>query len=145
MRIANLNPALADELGAPLSVSGVAVVDPGLAARMGFRRGDVLVTVATGGGSPALSRMLRKQLEDFIGPGYEAVVELLGMIRDKIVARDDNFDSHGRLFRRLLEQNLVELTLQAQWFDLQKMLLQELPKDVDAIHLMKKFLENYDR
>ena len=25
-----------------------------------FRRGDVLVTVATGGGSPALSRVLRK-------------------------------------------------------------------------------------
>ncbi|MEM6439577.1 MAG: trypsin-like peptidase domain-containing protein [Pseudomonadota bacterium] len=42
MRIANLNPALADELGAPLSASGVAVVDPGLASRVGFRRGDVL-------------------------------------------------------------------------------------------------------
>ena len=109
-----------------------------------FRRGDMLVTVATGGGSPALSRMLRKQLEDSLDPGYEAVVELLAMIRDKIVARDDNFDFHGRLFRRLLEQNLVELTLNAQWFDLQIMLLQELPEDVDAIHLMKKFLQNYD-
>lgn len=110
-----------------------------------FRRGDMLVTVATGGGSPALSKMLRKQLEDSLDPGYQAVVELLAMIRDKIVALDDNFDSHGRLFHRLLEQNLVELTLKAQWFDLQKMLLQELPEEVDAIHLMKKFLENCDR
>lgn len=110
-----------------------------------FRRGNMLVTVATGGGSPALARVLRKKLEETLDPAYEAVVDLMGMIRDEIVVRDDNFDAHGRLFRRLLEQNLVELTLKAQWFDLQVMLLQELPKDVDAVLLMRKFLENHDR
>jgi precorrin-2 dehydrogenase/sirohydrochlorin ferrochelatase len=108
-----------------------------------FRRGDMLVSVATGGGSPALSRMVRKQLEDSLDPGYEAVVDLMAMIRDKIVVRDDKVDAHGHLFRRLLEQNLVDLTLKEQWFELQLMLLQELPEDVDAVGLMKDFLENH--
>lgn len=110
-----------------------------------FRRGNMLVTVATGGGSPALARMLRLKLEESLDPRYEAVVYLMGMIRDKIVTRDDDFEGHGALFRRLLEQNLVELTLNEQWFDLQKMLLEELPEDVDAVELMKQFLENHDR
>ncbi|MFW2366060.1 MAG: precorrin-2 dehydrogenase/sirohydrochlorin ferrochelatase family protein [Desulforhopalus sp.] len=110
-----------------------------------FRRGSMLVTVATGGGSPALARLLRRQLEESLDPGYGAVVELLGLIRDEIVTRDDNFDAHGRLFRRLLEKDLVELTLKEQWFDLQVLLLQELPKDVDAVTIMKKLLENQDK
>ncbi|MEM1315377.1 MAG: trypsin-like peptidase domain-containing protein, partial [Pseudomonadota bacterium] len=45
MRIGNLNPALAEELGAPLSATGVVVLDPGLASRVGFRRGDVLLSL----------------------------------------------------------------------------------------------------
>ncbi|MEO0680947.1 MAG: trypsin-like peptidase domain-containing protein [Pseudomonadota bacterium] len=44
LQVANLNPALGEELGAPLGAEGVVVVDPGpVASRVGFRRGDVLL------------------------------------------------------------------------------------------------------
>lgn len=44
LQVAQLNPALAEELGTPLGVEGVVVTDPGsLATRVGFRRGDVVL------------------------------------------------------------------------------------------------------
>jgi len=110
-----------------------------------FRRGKLLVTVSTGGNSPALARKLRQQLEVELVPGYEMVVELLGLIRDKVVGPGENSTANGELFRRLLEQGIVELTLEANWFGLQMMLLRELPPSVDGVVLMKNFLEQYDK
>ena len=43
-----------------------------------FRRGRMLVTVATGGGSPALAKLIRRRLEREIVGEYAQVVELLG-------------------------------------------------------------------
>jgi precorrin-2 dehydrogenase/sirohydrochlorin ferrochelatase len=110
-----------------------------------FRRGQMLVTVSTGGGSPALAKKIRLQLEKEIAQEYEAVVELLSQIRNRVVSQDNNFLSHAELFRRLLQQGIVEQVLGAQWFDLQMMLLQELPESVDAVALMKQFLQKYDK
>ncbi len=110
-----------------------------------FRRGQMLVTVSTGGGSPALAKKIRQQLEKEIEPEYEAVVELLSQIRNRVVSQDNNFLSHAELFRRLLQEGIVEQVLGAQWFDLQMMLLQELPESVDAVALMKQFLQKYDK
>ena len=43
MTLSNINPAVIDDFGLPLTVSGVLVVDPGrVGARAGLRRGDVL-------------------------------------------------------------------------------------------------------
>lgn len=110
-----------------------------------FRRGKMLVTVSTGGGSPALAKKIRQQLEFEFAPEYEVVVELLSLIREKVVGLDDDSVIHGQLFRRLLQQEIVELVLKAKWFDLQMMLLRELPESADAVTLMKKFLEKYDQ
>lgn len=110
-----------------------------------FRRGKLLVTVSTGGSSPALAKKLRQQLETELAPGYEMVVELLGIIRDKVVGSGANSTANGELFRRLLDQGIVELTLEANWFGLQMLLLRELPPSIDAVALMKNFLEQYDQ
>lgn len=109
-----------------------------------FRRGNMLVTVSTGGSSPGLAKRLRQQLEAQFVPEYEAVVELLAMIRGEVVSLDDDSWAHGALFNRLLDQGLVNLVLNSRWFDLQMLLLQELPPGIDAVALFKTFLEKYD-
>lgn len=110
-----------------------------------FRRGKMLLTVSTGGGSPALAKKIRQQLEVEFVPEYEVVVELLSLIRERVVGLDDDSVIHGRLFRSLLQQEIVELVLSKKWFDLQMMLLRELPESADAVALMKGFLEKYDQ
>jgi len=110
-----------------------------------FRRGKMLLTVSTGGSSPALARKIRQRLEAIFVPEYEILVDLLSMIRDQVLAQDDNSATNAALFRRLIDQGLEELVLQANWFDLQMMLLRELPEAVDAVTLIKKIVEKYDR
>ena len=50
------------------------------------RRGSLLVTVSTGGRSPALARWLRQRLEEEIGPEYEVLLDLLAEERETIKA-----------------------------------------------------------
>jgi len=106
-----------------------------------FRRGKMLVTVSTGGSSPALAKKIRQRLEMEVVPEYAVVVELLSLIREKIVGLDADPDANGELFRRLLQQGIVELVLNANWFELQMLLLRELPEEADAVELIKKIVE----
>lgn len=110
-----------------------------------FRRGKMLITVSTGGGSPALAKKIRERLEVDIGPEYAAVVDLLSLIREQVVSRHEDSAAHAELFRRLLQLGVVDLLLAANWFDLQMLLLRELPEEIDAVALMRQFLEKHDR
>ncbi|GAB6190984.1 bifunctional precorrin-2 dehydrogenase/sirohydrochlorin ferrochelatase [Desulfocastanea catecholica] len=109
-----------------------------------FRRGKMLVTVSTSGSSPALAKIIRQQLESVVVAEYEIVTDLFSLIREKIVDADGDSLANAELFRRLMQEGIVELVLQANWFDLQMMLLRELPESVDAVTLMKKILEKHD-
>ncbi len=106
-----------------------------------FRRGRMLVTVSTGGASPALAKMVRKRLEKELVPGYAAVVELLAMLRAELLADETPAGGQGELFQTLFARNLVELVLAGNWFELQMLLLQELPPGIDAVALIRRFLE----
>jgi len=110
-----------------------------------FRRGKMLLTVSTGGGSPALARRLRKQLEEEFGREYGAVVDLLAMIREAVVPEERDAEGHRRLFNRLLDLGIVDLILKRDWFQLQMLLLHELPETCDGVALLKTFLEKHDR
>ena len=50
------------------------------------RRGSLLITVSTGGRSPAVARWLREQLEASIGPEYEALLDLVADERAAVKA-----------------------------------------------------------
>lgn len=110
-----------------------------------FRRGKILVTVSTGGSSPALARRLRERFENEIGPGYAAVSDLLSILRDAVLAGDADAPGHAVLFNRLLDSGLIELVKDKQWFELQMLLLQELPEHCDGVELMRVFLDHHDR
>lgn len=110
-----------------------------------FRRGKMLITISTGGGSPAFAKKIREQLEEEIVPEYGAVVDLLSLVREQVVSRTNDPAVHAELFRRLLHLGIVDLLLEAQWFELQMLLLRELPEDIDAVTLMRQFLEKHDK
>ena len=51
-----------------------------------LRRGDLVFSISTKGRSPALARRLREWLEDQFGPEWEARLEELGGMREKLRA-----------------------------------------------------------
>lgn len=105
-----------------------------------FRRGSMIVTVSTGGGSPALAKKIRLQLEQEIGPEYEAVVDLMSLVREGVINECYDHQHSGDIFRRLIEGDLLQSVLEKNWFDVQMLLLQELPETMDSAGLMKTFL-----
>lgn len=104
-----------------------------------FRRGDLLLSVSTGGGSPALARLIRRRLEAEFPPQYEEAILLLGMIRRKVLAAGLGPEMNKPLFRSLLDDGLVELVLEKAWHPLEKLLHDKLPKDVDVAAILSEF------
>lgn len=53
------------------------------------RRGNVSISISTGGASPALARRLREKLETIIGPEYGQLADLLAEIRPDLQDRPE--------------------------------------------------------
>lgn len=71
-----------------------------------IRRGELLLTVSTGGGSPTLAAVLREQLESDFGPEWAALTALIGEMREIVKT---NPDEAGRkdAIRRVIEDKTV--------------------------------------
>jgi precorrin-2 dehydrogenase/sirohydrochlorin ferrochelatase len=74
-----------------------------------IERGDLLLTVATNGLSPALSRELRKKLELDFGTEYALFLEMMKEIRPVILAEIDEEEERRGLFRKLADLDLINL------------------------------------
>ena len=76
-----------------------------------LRRGDLLISVATGGATPAFAAEIRRELETRFGPEYADYVELLGRMRDYIKETQPSEAKRRAAHSRLLaiENDLLAL------------------------------------
>ncbi len=71
------------------------------------RRGPIMVTVSTGGHSPALSAWLRGRLDDELGPEYLTLLDLLAERREQL--RADGVATEGLSWQKALDSGMLEL------------------------------------
>jgi precorrin-2 dehydrogenase/sirohydrochlorin ferrochelatase len=71
------------------------------------RRGPIMVTLSTGGHSPALASWLRAHVETELGPEYEILVRLLSEARDEL--RAGGRSTEGVDWRKALDSDMLEL------------------------------------
>jgi precorrin-2 dehydrogenase/sirohydrochlorin ferrochelatase len=100
------------------------------------RRGDMLLTVSTGGGSPALAAMIRKKLEQDYGPEYSLFVSLLASIRESVVGDGDAPWLHKLLFEQILEADILPCIREKDWSALQTRLTEILPTTIKVAELV---------
>jgi siroheme synthase-like protein len=72
-----------------------------------IRRGDVVVTVGTGGRSPALAAWLRARLESELGPEYETLLDVLAEMREELLAAGKS--SEAADWNRALDSGMLDL------------------------------------
>jgi precorrin-2 dehydrogenase/sirohydrochlorin ferrochelatase len=74
-----------------------------------LRRGDLTVSVATAGGSPALAAVLRDRVADQLGPEWATVLEIATALRQKRLTLQGKTEYNQAILRRLLEGGLPDL------------------------------------
>ncbi len=74
------------------------------------RRGDLMVTISTGGKAPALAKRLRRTLARQFGPEYEALVQILGEVREAVLpSRESDFATWAARWQQALDHDLLGL------------------------------------
>ena len=72
-----------------------------------IRRGDLVVTVGTGGRSPALATWLKERITAELGPEYETMVGLLSDARDAMQAEGRSTEEAD--WKRALDSGMLDL------------------------------------
>jgi len=70
------------------------------------RRGDLLLTVSTGGRSPALAAWLREELESGFGPEYATLLDVLAEERERL--REQGRPTVGPGWREALRSGMLD-------------------------------------
>ena len=72
-----------------------------------IRQGPVMVTVSTGGRSPALATWLKGRIEDRLGPEYQVLVDLLSAAREDMRAAGRSTEQAD--WQSVLDSDMLEL------------------------------------
>ena len=73
-----------------------------------LRRGELLITVSTGGASPLLSARLKRRLGLQFDRTWEPFLDLLGAVRREVLKRGLSSGENRKTFEAVLEADLLE-------------------------------------
>lgn len=71
-------------------------------------RGDLSIAISTSGQSPALTKRIRKDLQDRFGEEYARFLLLMSRLRPSVLALGRETEANSALFRRLVGSRLLE-------------------------------------
>lgn len=72
------------------------------------RRGDLTLTVSTSGKSPAVAALVRRRLLAEYGGEYGVLLELMGRIREPVIAAAETSEQRKILFQKVLHEDIVK-------------------------------------
>lgn len=85
-------------------------------------QGDLLVTVSTGGKSPALAGRIRDELAKQFGPEYMEAVAILGAVREKLLTVPGNRTYNKAVLRTLADADLPGLIRRSEYEAIDRLL-----------------------
>ncbi len=87
-------------------------------------RGELTITVSTGGGSPALARKIRDELETRFGPEYATAIAILRAIREKLLTETGNSAYNKKILNALVDRDLPALVKNQSRDDIDRLLVE---------------------
>lgn len=72
-------------------------------------RGDLCISISTGGASPALAKNIRKELDVIFGPEYEEYLNLLTKMRNIALSNVKDDVERRRKLQRLADKDILEI------------------------------------
>jgi precorrin-2 dehydrogenase/sirohydrochlorin ferrochelatase len=81
-------------------------------------RGEFMITVSTGGASPAFAKKIREDLEKRFGVEYELLTRLMFFLRKRLPAGGET----GRLFNRFVRSPILTCLKRNDWAGVNRLL-----------------------
>lgn len=72
-------------------------------------RGDLCISISTGGASPALAKSIREELEVVFGPEYGEYINLLTKMRNVALSEIKDDAKRRKILQRLAEKDILEI------------------------------------
>ena len=107
-----------------------------------LQRGDLTITVSTSGKSPAFAKKLRRTLAAQYGEEYAAFLDLMGAIRQRLLAQAHAPEAHKPLFEALIDSDLPALIRANQRDAINALLEKVLGKGYRVEELLDRVLKN---
>lgn len=102
-----------------------------------LRRGDLSISVATNGTTPAMAALVRRQLEGVIGEEYALLTTLMGALREEILRLASSEAEKKILFQKILQDDIVLWLRERQWTKvrqhLEEVLGRPLGRDLEVL------------
>ena len=73
------------------------------------KRGELLLSISTGGNSPSLSAKIKRELEETYDESYGEYIELLGLARKKIIEKNKDIKERRKKIKALIDLSVEEL------------------------------------
>ena len=86
------------------------------------RRGDIAISIATGGSFPALARHLRQKIESAIGPEYEELLEILAERRAALPSKLAEQSERAEFWREILNGPALHLLREGKRAEAEQMI-----------------------
>lgn len=86
-------------------------------------RGDLTITVSTGGRSPALAKKIRKELEAVYGREYAILLQILGELRGKVIAGGRPSDENRGCFEAVVSSEILDHIRAKRWKHVNELIL----------------------
>ncbi|MBU1420077.1 MAG: bifunctional precorrin-2 dehydrogenase/sirohydrochlorin ferrochelatase [Proteobacteria bacterium] len=102
-----------------------------------LRQGELLITVSTGGGSPAMATRIKQELELIYGPEYGRFVALMSELRKEVVPSGGVQAEHKRIFERVLNADVFTFIRKQEWGELEALLRNILPSTLNVSSLVE--------
>jgi len=96
-----------------------------------LQQGDLSIAISTGGKSPSLARNLREELEQRYGHEYEILLNIMGNIREKIIARGEPSGENKKLFESVLNSDILQHIRKKNWDKVRKIIHNLVGEDIN--------------
>lgn len=74
-----------------------------------IRRGDLIISISTGGASPAMAAILRERLEAEIGEEWGTLTELMAEAREKLQRQGRSTEGMGDIWRAMVSDEILQM------------------------------------
>jgi len=97
-----------------------------------IKQGDLTLAISTGGNSPAMTKRIRRELQEYFGEEYAHILTIMGRLRPLMLSQGMETSINTSVFRALVNSSLLEALKVHNLDAAQEILKESLPQPLHA-------------